>query len=178
MTPDQIYNKLIELNDISIPDDAGKRSFDYLFEIVSKIRSAQDFCSRYLVDCNKKVTEAKRIVTARRREIDDYKIQAIKEQRYLDQIKSFPERKQLIELEAAQKIDLSGAEQQLEALVNLKSSLQDTLTNLRTAKEELNMVVGLLKQEFKDANAGALWNNPMPVPSEDPLADLPDFQEG
>lgn len=185
MTADEVYAKLIELNNIEIPSDTKNRGTEQIFEIVSQIRTAQDFCTQYLIDCKKKLSEAKKIHLARKREVNLYVYEALKERRYLDSIKTFPERKYVLELEASNKINLEGSEQSLNALNNLKESLDDTLSNLRTAKEELNMVLGIMRQEFKDANSGALWNNPNPnlnysehsspelvATTEDILADL------
>jgi len=173
MKLDEIYGELINLNEISIPPDAKDRGYDYIFEIVSRIRSAQDFCTRYLVDCNQKLSASKKILLARQSEIDMYVFEALKVRKYLEQIKSFPERKEMIKLEAITSIDIRGAEEQHDALSNLKDALSNTLTNLRTAKEELNMIIGLLKQEFKDSNSGAMWNNPLPSNNhENPLKDM------
>lgn len=176
MVLNEVYDELVRLNEVKIPEDANNRGLDYIVQTIGKIRSAQDYCSKALVLCDQKLTETKKAYLASQILSKQYIYESLKDRRYADQIKSFPERKHILELEAAQKFQAQEREALVTSFTDLKHAIESTLSNLRAAKEQLNMVLSLVKMEFKDANAGAMWNNPQPKlnygQDDDPLSDL------
>lgn len=141
MKIDDIYKELKQHYDFQIPSDALKNGHQECIELITKIRSGQDFCTFYLNLCFEQLSKNRQILSARQRQVKLQIEESLKANKYADTIRSVMERRKLIEIEAENAANLTEVEEVISKLEHLKDALNNTLSNLRNAKEQLNMAL-------------------------------------
>ena len=142
MKIDDIYKELQKYYEFKIAPDALK-STGHLecMDLISKIREGQDFCTFYLNLCFEQLAKSRQAFLAKERQVKTKVQEGLKAGKYSDVIRSVPERKAVIVSEAEQEVDIDAAQDAVIKLEHLKLALDNTLSNLRNAKEQLNMAL-------------------------------------
>ena len=154
MKLDDIYKGLKEFAEFSIPNDALASGHGRCIELLQEIRKGQDYCTFYLNLCYEQLAKTRKNLLARQRDIKLKVELAIKAERHKDIIKSAKERYDLIKLEAENEVNLTEVEEVIMKLDHLKDALTNTLSNLRAAKEQLNMALKVAQMDWEMSKYG------------------------
>lgn len=154
MKIDDIYNELRKHYDFKIPADALAPGHGDTIELIQKIRNGQDFCTFYMNLCYEQLSKNRQILSARQKQMKLKIVEALKAGKFADTIGTAPERLTAIKIEAEDESNISEVEDAISKLEHLKEALGNTLSNLRNAKEQLNMAFKAAQLDWEIQKSG------------------------
>lgn len=155
MKLDDVYKELKQYAEFNIPSDAFASGHGNIFPLLQEIRKGQDFCTKYSTLCVEQLSATRRTLMARERAVKLKVEKAIKEKKYTDLIRASKERQDFIKLEAENEENLTEVQDAIMQLEHLKEALNNTLSNLRAAKEQLNMALKVAQLDWEMAKYGS-----------------------